>query len=67
MISVPKNSWDVVYFTSISNYNDFQLINKPDGCVFLSKCEFNNSNACGVNEVRLFLFLEGSTPMKSLS
>lgn len=41
-------------------------IYEPEGCVFLSKCAFSSSKACGVNDVRLFLFLDGSMPMKSV-
>lgn len=37
----------------------------PDGCVFRSKWAFNNSKACGVNDVLRFRFLDGSTPIKS--
>lgn len=34
--------------------------------MFLSKWAFNNSKACGVNDVRRFRFFDGSTPMKSV-
>lgn len=44
----------------------FVDFNLPDGCVFRSKWAFNNSNACGVNDVLRFRFFDGSTPMKSV-
>ena len=39
--------------------------NSPVGCVFVSKCSFNISSACGVNDVRRLRFLSGSLPTKS--
>ena len=41
-------------------------LNLPDGCVFLSKCSFRYSSACGVNEVLRFRFFDGSLPIKSV-
>lgn len=38
----------------------------PDGWVFRSKWAFSSSSACGVKEVRLLRFFDGSTPMKSV-
>lgn len=44
----------------------FQMYLLPDGCVFLSKLELSISNACGVKDVRRFLFFDVSTPIKSV-
>lgn len=63
----PLSDWMYIFPANIIFWIFKIKLNKlPDGCVFLSKWAFNNSKACGVNDVLLFRFFDGSTPMKSV-
>ena len=50
----------------ITDVSERVVFFSPEGCVFLSKYWFNTSSAWGVNDVRRFLFFDGSLPMKSV-